>query len=213
MTGQGTVQHRPNFGLGCRTRLMDADLMALAAWGVGRGSGPPRRRPRRAQAHSAGTRGVGCTPPPGTLGSGCRRSGLFSLPEVETPGAMALQGVSVVELAGLAPGPFCGMVLADFGAKVVRVDRTGGPGNVSRLGRGKRSLAVDLKRQAGVALVRRLCACADVLLDPYRHGEHLAPAKRRSWKVAEGGREPHCWRLRARTSAPCCHRSRSRPRL
>lgn len=83
---------------------------------------------------------------------------------------MALRGVSVVELAGLAPGPFCGMVLADFGAQVVRVDRPGAQGDVSRLSRGKRSLAVDLKRRRGAAVVRRLCARADVVLEPFRHG-------------------------------------------
>lgn len=84
---------------------------------------------------------------------------------------MALRGVTVVELAGLAPGPFCGMVLADFGAQVVRVDRPGALSDVSRLGRGKRSLVVDLKRPRGARVVRRLCARADVVLEPFRHGE------------------------------------------
>lgn len=84
---------------------------------------------------------------------------------------MALRGVSVLELSGLAPGPFCGMVLADFGAQVVRVDRPGSVGDVSRLSRGKRSLVVDLKRPGGVAVVRRLCARVDVVLEPFRHGE------------------------------------------
>lgn len=83
---------------------------------------------------------------------------------------MALRGVLVVELAGLAPGPFCGMVLADFGAQVVRVDRPGAFSDVSRLGRGKRSLAVDLKQPRGARVVRRLCARADVVLEPFRHG-------------------------------------------
>ncbi|XP_004605615.2 alpha-methylacyl-CoA racemase [Sorex araneus] len=83
---------------------------------------------------------------------------------------MALRGISVVELAGLAPGPFCGMVLADFGAQVVRVDRPGGGGDVSLLSRGKRSLALDLKRPRGAAVLRRLCARADVVLEPFRHG-------------------------------------------
>uniref|UniRef100_A0A8D2CPY7 Alpha-methylacyl-CoA racemase n=1 Tax=Sciurus vulgaris TaxID=55149 RepID=A0A8D2CPY7_SCIVU len=83
---------------------------------------------------------------------------------------MALQGVRVVELAGLAPGPFCGMVLADFGAQVLRVDRVGSPGDLSRLARGKRSLALDLKRAHGAAVLRRLCARADVLLEPFRRG-------------------------------------------
>ncbi|XP_068391314.1 alpha-methylacyl-CoA racemase isoform X2 [Eschrichtius robustus] len=83
---------------------------------------------------------------------------------------MALQGVSVVELAGLAPGPFCGMVLADFGAQVVRVDRPGSRGDLSRMARGKRSLAVDLKRPRGAAVLRSLCARADVMLESFRPG-------------------------------------------
>ncbi|XP_059865606.1 alpha-methylacyl-CoA racemase isoform X2 [Delphinus delphis] len=83
---------------------------------------------------------------------------------------MALQGVSVVELAGLAPGPFCGMVLADFGAQVVRVDRPGTRGDLSRMGRGKRSLAVDLKHPRGAAVLRSLCARADVMLECFRPG-------------------------------------------
>ncbi|ELW53506.1 alpha-methylacyl-CoA racemase [Tupaia chinensis] len=83
---------------------------------------------------------------------------------------MALRGVCVVELAGLAPGPFCGMILADFGAQVLRVDRPGSSGDVSRLSRGKRSLALDLKRPEGASVLRRLCERADVLLEPFRHG-------------------------------------------
>ncbi|KAM7148486.1 alpha-methylacyl-CoA racemase [Molossus nigricans] len=83
---------------------------------------------------------------------------------------MALRGISVVELAGLAPGPLCGMILADFGARVVRVDRPGALGDVSHLSRGKRSLAVDLKTPQGAAVVRRLCARADVVLEPFRQG-------------------------------------------
>ncbi|XP_060002924.1 alpha-methylacyl-CoA racemase isoform X2 [Lagenorhynchus albirostris] len=83
---------------------------------------------------------------------------------------MALQGISVVELAGLAPGPFCGMVLADFGAQVVRVDRPGTRGDLSRMGRGKRSLAVDLKQPRGAAVLRSLCARADVMLECFRPG-------------------------------------------
>lgn len=85
-------------------------------------------------------------------------------------GARPLQGVRVVELAGLAPAPFCGMVLADFGAQVVRVDRPGSPGDPSPLARGKRSLVVNLKRPQGPAVVRRLCALADVVLEPFRPG-------------------------------------------
>lgn len=81
----------------------------------------------------------------------------------------------MVELAGLAPSPFCGMLLADFGARVVRVDRPGVGGDVSHLSRGKRSLALDLKKPRGATVLRRLCARADVVLEPFRHGEPPAP--------------------------------------
>ncbi|MBX3026674.1 CoA transferase [bacterium] len=81
----------------------------------------------------------------------------------------ALQGIRVVEMAGLAPAPFCGMILADFGADVVRVDRVGA-GSMDQLARGKRSLAVNLKNPDGVETVLRLLEQADVLLEPYRPG-------------------------------------------
>lgn len=81
----------------------------------------------------------------------------------------ALEGIKVVEMAGLAPAPFCGMILADFGADVVRVDRPGG-GSMDRLARGKRSVAVNLKHPAAVEAVLRIAEKADVLLEPYRPG-------------------------------------------
>lgn len=110
---------------------------------------------------------------------------------------MALHGISVLELAGLAPGPYCGMVLADFGAQVVRVDRLGARRDLSFLSRGKRSLAVDLKRPQGAAVLRRLCARTDVVLEPFRHGEPWAPAQRR-WGTRSG-------------TVPAEGRSRARP--
>lgn len=97
---------------------------------------------------------------------------------------MALRGVRVLELAGLAPAPLCGMILADFGAQVVRVDRlsqsaaASAPGDVQA--RGKRSLALDLKRQQGAAVLRRLCRGADVLIEPFRHGEGPRPPGNRT---------------------------------
>ena len=82
-----------------------------------------------------------------------------------------LQGVRVVELAGLAPGPFGCMVLADLGADVVRVDRPGGPLlPPGPLDRGRRTVALDLKTRAGVADLLRLAASADVLVEGYRPG-------------------------------------------
>ncbi|XP_020662766.3 alpha-methylacyl-CoA racemase [Pogona vitticeps] len=84
---------------------------------------------------------------------------------------MALHGVRVLELAGLAPAPLCGLVLADFGAQVVRVDRSPRTAVATDVqGRGKRSLAVDLKQPLGPATLRRLCQKADVLIDPFRPG-------------------------------------------
>ncbi|XP_077593422.1 alpha-methylacyl-CoA racemase [Stigmatopora nigra] len=83
---------------------------------------------------------------------------------------MALNGVRVVELAGLAPAPFCGMILADFGAKVIRVDRTKAGFSMDTQARGKRSVAINLKTSEGVALLRNLCIQSDVVLEPYRKG-------------------------------------------
>lgn len=84
---------------------------------------------------------------------------------------MALAGVRVIELAGLAPAPFCGMILADFGAKVIRVDRTKVAMSVDTQARGKKSVAINLKTSEGVALLRKLCVQSDVVLEPYRKGQ------------------------------------------
>ncbi|KAA9153189.1 CoA transferase [Amycolatopsis acidicola] len=86
-----------------------------------------------------------------------------------------LQGLRVVELAGIGPGPHAAMVLADLGADVVRVERpakgldpTGE--RPDHLLRNRRSVAADLKSAEGLALVKRLVAKADVLLEGYRPG-------------------------------------------
>ncbi|XP_054842801.1 alpha-methylacyl-CoA racemase [Eublepharis macularius] len=84
---------------------------------------------------------------------------------------MALRGVRVLELAGLAPAPLCGQILADFGAQVVRVDRfLRTTLNADVQGRGKRSLALDLKQPRGAETLARLCQKADVLIEPFRPG-------------------------------------------
>src|SRR5919204_417279 len=99
------------------------------------------------------------------------------------PGAAAdrrkgpLAGVRVIELGGLGPGPFAGMLLADLGADVVRIDRPPeGDGAAppdpagAVMDRGKRSLALDLKDAVCRESARALVDEADVLIDPYRPG-------------------------------------------
>ncbi len=83
-----------------------------------------------------------------------------------------LQGVRVVEVAGIGPGPFCAMLLADMGAEVVRVDRpASSPATYPYvLARGRRSVAVDLKHPSGAGVVLRLAGSADVLLEGFRPG-------------------------------------------
>ena len=84
-----------------------------------------------------------------------------------------LAGLRVVELAGIGPAPFAAMVLADLGADVVRVDRPGVPNAVARmdvLNRGRRSVAVDLKRPEGAEVVLRAAAGADALIEGFRPG-------------------------------------------
>ncbi|MEU5057327.1 CaiB/BaiF CoA transferase family protein [Streptomyces sp. NPDC056121] len=86
-----------------------------------------------------------------------------------------LAGVRVVELAGIGPGPFAAMLLADLGADVVRVDRPGGAGLAidpayDITNRNKRSVIIDLKAEDGAARVLDLVAKADVLIEGYRPG-------------------------------------------
>lgn len=87
-----------------------------------------------------------------------------------------LAGIRVVEVAGIGPGPFCAMLLADLGAEVVRVDRTsaaGGDASTVRfdvLGRGRRSVAVDLKAPGGPEVVLRLVEAAHALIEGFRPG-------------------------------------------
>ncbi|WP_199810973.1 CaiB/BaiF CoA transferase family protein [Streptomyces sp. NRRL F-525] len=92
-----------------------------------------------------------------------------------TPGHGPLSGVRVVELAGIGPGPFAAMLLADLGADVVRVDRPGGPAlgvapEYDVTNRNKRSVLVDLKAPDGPARVLDLVARAEILIEGNRPG-------------------------------------------
>jgi alpha-methylacyl-CoA racemase len=90
-----------------------------------------------------------------------------------------LSGITVVEMSGIGPGPFAGMMLADLGATVIRVDRPSGrgggltvlsAGRADVVSRGRRSIAVDLKSPEGVEVVLRLVESTDVLIEGYRPG-------------------------------------------
>ena len=92
-------------------------------------------------------------------------------------GAGPLAGLRVLDVGGVGPGPFCTMLLADMGAEVIRLDRkhageSGLP--VARrfevMFRGKRSVAMDLKKGVAVEAVRRMVARADVLVEGFRPG-------------------------------------------
>lgn len=87
-----------------------------------------------------------------------------------------LDGVTVIEVAGIGPGPFCGMMLADMGATVIRVDRASTVGDpplappADVLARGRRSIALDLKHPDGLAVLLELVAEADALIEGFRPG-------------------------------------------
>src|SRR5205823_433597 len=97
---------------------------------------------------------------------------------------LPLEGIRVIELANFIAGPFCGMLLADMGADVVKVEPVG-TGEMSRatppviegqsagfmqMNRNKRSLALDLKTLAGREIMLRLAGRSDVLLENFRPG-------------------------------------------
>jgi len=103
-----------------------------------------------------------------------------------------LQGMKIIEIAGIGPAPFCAMLLADMGADVIRVERANTPETgfemASRfevLNRGRRSVAIDLKSPEGVALLKRLVEKADMLFEGYRPGvmERLGVGPDDCWAV------------------------------
>ncbi len=88
-----------------------------------------------------------------------------------------LSGLRVVEFSTIGPVPFCGMLLADMGADILRFDRVNDPGleigkdpRFDVLGRGKWSIVVDLKRSQHIELTLDLAARADILIEGYRPG-------------------------------------------
>ena len=88
-----------------------------------------------------------------------------------------LEGIGIVEFAGLGPAPFCAMLLADLGAETIRIDRPQAPaGRIDHdprtqvMNRGRRSIAVDLKNPAGRDATLRLIDRAEALIEGYRPG-------------------------------------------
>ncbi|KAI0884449.1 CoA-transferase family III [Annulohypoxylon maeteangense] len=89
-------------------------------------------------------------------------------------GPPPLQGLNVLEFAGLAPGPFAGLLLADAGANVLRIDRHTSNAQAvptaDLLTRRKSSIAVNLKSQSGIDVIKELVKSADIIIDPFRPG-------------------------------------------
>ena len=83
-----------------------------------------------------------------------------------------LAGIKIVELAGIGPGPFCGMMLSDMGAEVIRIDRYTENPQPSKdvLNRNRHSIAVDLKQPEGIETVLKLVESADGLFEGFRPG-------------------------------------------
>ena len=84
-----------------------------------------------------------------------------------------LRDLKIIEIAGIGPAPFCGMVLSDLGAEVIRIDRVTSAGSVSKQdanNRGKKSIAVDLKTTKGMEVVLKLVAKSDALFEGFRPG-------------------------------------------
>jgi alpha-methylacyl-CoA racemase len=86
-----------------------------------------------------------------------------------------LTGLRIVEIAGIGPGPFAGMMLADHGAEVIRIERPGAPAGLvpprsDILARNRRAMAIDLKKPEGSAVLRDLTRTADGLIEGFRPG-------------------------------------------
>lgn len=90
--------------------------------------------------------------------------------EGDTQGPLA--GLKIIEFAGIGPAPFCGMMMSDMGAEVIRIDRLGTPIEAPKdaLSRGRKSLALDLKHPESVKVALRLLETADGLIEGFRPG-------------------------------------------
>ena len=102
-----------------------------------------------------------------------------------------LTGIKIIELAGIGPGPFCGMMLSDMGAEVIRIDRPGGRmRGQDVLARGRKTISVDLKSKGGRDVVLKLCESADAIFAPgllsvSGWGRRRARVATNDWSTAE----------------------------
>jgi Predicted acyl-CoA transferases/carnitine dehydratase len=100
-----------------------------------------------------------------------------------------LHGVRVLELPAIGPVPFAGMLLADLGAEVIRIDRRAGAAGLGDLmaagpmGRGRRSVGLDLRTSGGAEVALRLAGRCDALIEGFRPGvaERWASARTPCW--------------------------------
>jgi len=84
-----------------------------------------------------------------------------------------LKDIKIIEMAGIGPAPFCGMILADMGAEVISVDRitsTGRGSSADIASRGKKSIAIDIRKEEGQEIIKKLISNADVLIEGFRPG-------------------------------------------
>ena len=84
-----------------------------------------------------------------------------------------LKDIKVIEMAGIGPAPFCGMILADMGAEVISVERINAVGRGSNsdiASRGKKSMTVDIRKTEGQEIIKKLIQSADVLIEGFRPG-------------------------------------------
>ena len=84
-----------------------------------------------------------------------------------------LKDIKIIEMAGIGPAPFCGMILADMGAEVISVDRITSAGRGSSAdiaSRGKKSIAIDIRKEEGQEIIKKLISNADVLIEGFRPG-------------------------------------------
>ena len=116
----------------------------------------------------------------------------FEQMEIPNPNTAPLAGIRVLEFAGLGPAPYGGMLLADLGADVLRIERPGATDLFAVMNppvdRGKRLLMLDLKDASAVELCLRIVEKADVLIEGFRPGvmERLGSAPMSRWRAIRG---------------------------